>query len=145
MYGQTLAAVCTLLGLTIPEEFSEQPLRIFGSKLKENKRKYQTYFLWPCLQWKWCSLGGTFWKPQETHSKISLLFYRQIYWTMTITSALWGHKWNATNIHPMAWGVHLENMNVSGILERSREKFTYHCPRIKDSFSRPKMAFKTNF
>ena len=37
-YRQTLVAVCTLLEHTIPDEFSEQPSHIFGSKLKEKRR-----------------------------------------------------------------------------------------------------------
>ena len=37
-YRQTLAAVRSLLNLSIPDEFSEQPSRIFGSKLKDKRR-----------------------------------------------------------------------------------------------------------
>ena len=38
-YHPTLAVEHTLVGLTIPEEFSEQPSTIFGSKFIDNKRK----------------------------------------------------------------------------------------------------------
>ena len=37
-YRQTLAAVCSLLDLTIPEEFSEQPSRIFGGRSKDKRK-----------------------------------------------------------------------------------------------------------
>ena len=37
-YRQTLAAVRSLLDLRIPDEFSEQPSQIFGSKLKDKRR-----------------------------------------------------------------------------------------------------------
>ena len=37
-YRQTLAAVRSLLQLTIPEQFSEQPSRIFGSRQKDKRK-----------------------------------------------------------------------------------------------------------
>ena len=37
-YRQTLAAVRSLLDFSIPDEFSEQPSQIFGSKLKDKRR-----------------------------------------------------------------------------------------------------------
>ena len=38
-YGETLAAVRALLEVEVPEESSDQPTKIFGSKNKDSKKK----------------------------------------------------------------------------------------------------------